>query len=464
VKDRLAHLPAEKDKLISRASQKKILDEKMLVYGSVSQNYYQGVLHLDTNTPGSATTQSWTGTDQSMLVSSLDITGRKRTDATDTRLVLRDTDNANFMRGKSNDNHLNAAYVEQSARDHTYQYRVGRQMGLGGGVLGRFDGVLLGYGLDNILRVNGVIGTPVDFYNTSAERKNFAGISVDLTRLPEQWSGSGYLIQQRVGKVVDRQAIGIETHYFDVQRNYSGLIDYDTLFKAVNIATLQGNWTMATGGNYNLLVDHRKSPSLQITNALPGESQQSISALIQSGVPTNTLRTEAKTLTATSNLFMIGMTQPYSARWRMGGDFRLLNTSGIGAVGILPAAPGTGNMYIYSVQAIGNNLILENDLGMMSASYINAQPYKGQSLSYIQTETLRQRWRLDVSLQLYNQNDNIGVHHTRVTPSFKLNYHLNDSVSFEGEGGIENSHTSSATQNEKSQRQYFYVGYRWDFR
>jgi hypothetical protein len=161
---------------------------------------------------------------------------------------------------------------------------------------------------------------------------------------------------------------------------------------------------------------------------------------------------------------MIGMTQPYTARWRMGGDFRLLNTSGIGAVGILPAAPGTGNMYIYSVQAIGNNLILENDLGMMSASYINAQPYKGQSLSYIQTETLRQRWRLDVSLQLYNQNDNIGVHHTRVTPSFKLNYHLNDSVSFEGEGGIENSHTSSATQNEKSQRQYFYVGYRWDFR
>ena len=46
----------------------------------------------------------------------------------------------------------------------------------------------------------------------------------------------------------------------------------------------------------------------------------------------------------------------------------------------------------------------------------------------------------------------------------KLNYHLSDSVSVEGEGGIENTHTYSATQNDKTRRKYFYVGYRWDFR
>ena len=472
VKERLAHLPSEANKPILRAAQKKIIEEKMIVYGSFSQNYYRGMSHTDVSSVlnGLGVTSALSSIDQSALVSSLDMTGRKRTETTDTRFVVRDDYNANFLRGQKNDNRLNAAYVEQSARDHSYLYRLGRQMGSAGGVMGRFDGAWLGYSVNPAWRVNGVIGAPVDFFSSSTERKTFTGVSVDLTRLPEQWSGSGYFIQQRVGGVADRQAIGVETHYFDMLRNYTGLLDYDTLFKAVNIATLQGNWTMASGGNYNLLVDHRKSPPLQITNALPGQTIQSIAALIQSGVSSDTLRTDAKAASATSNLFMVGMTQPYSTHWRLGGDFRITNISGTGAYGSGPtavaAAPGTDNIYIYSAQAIGNNLLFENDLGVASASYINARFYKGQSLAFNQVEMLSQRWRLDVFLQFYTQNGTSGdpnYHQTRVTPSLKLGYHLNESVSLEGEGGIENTHTSSATQNDKTRRTYFYVGYRWDF-
>lgn len=466
VKKRLAQLPAEGAKL-PRSTQKKIIEEKMMVYGSVTQNYYKGVLHTDATDTVSGTQSSWTGSDQSTLISSLDMTGRKRTEITDTRLVVRDDYNANFLRGQTSKNRLGSAYVEQSARDHSYLYRLGRQMGSAGGVLGRFDGAWLGYSLDPVWRVNGVIGSPVDFYNTAADRKTFAGMSVDLTRLPDQWSGSGYLIQQRVRNVTDRQAIGIETHYFDMQRNYSGLLDYDTLFKAVNIATLQGNWTVASGGDYNLLVDHRKSPMLQISNALQSQTIQSIAALTQSGVSTDTLRADAQTLTATSNLLMIGTTQPYSTHWRLGADFRILNTSGTGAVGMLAAAPGSGNIYIYSAQAIGNSLLTENDMGMVSASYTSTQFYKGQSLGLNGVEIMRQNWRLDMSLQYYAQSGDqtdSSRHQRRITPSIKLGYRLNDSVSLESEAGVENTHTSGATGSETKRRQYIYAGYRWDFR
>lgn len=475
VKGRLARLPAEETKLaqaVPRAAEKKIIEEKLTVYGSFSQYYYTGVSHRDTTTANglSVATESLTGTDQSTLISSLDLTGRKRTETTDTRFVARDSYNANFLRGRKSDNRLSAAYVEQSARDRSYLYRLGRQTGAAGGVQGRFDGAWLGYSLNPAWRVNGVIGTPVDFFGSSIERKTFTGVSVDLTRLPDQWSGSGYYIQQRVGSFADRRAIGVETHYFDLQRNYTGLLDYDTLFKAVNIAMFQGNWATVSGGNYNMLVDHRKSPSLQITTALPGQPVQSVAASVQSGLSLRTLREDAKAASATSNLFMVGMTQPYSAHWRLGGDFRISNISGTGAYGVMPAAAGTGNIYIYSVQAIGNNLLLENDLGVASASYINARTYKGQSLAFTQTETLRQRWRLDVSLQLYNQNGTSGdpnYHQTRVTPSLKLSYHMNESASFDGEGGIENTHTTSpinAVKDEKIRRKYVYIGYRWDFR
>jgi tetratricopeptide (TPR) repeat protein len=467
VKDQLARLPAEEyAKPVPQAVQRKAVAEKMTVYGSFSQNYYNGMSHIDTTTVNgsSITSDTLTATDQSTLISSLDLTGRKRTETTDTRIVFRDDYRANFLVNSKSDNRLSSFYVEQSARDRSYLYRLGRQAGTAGGVLGRFDGAWLGYSLNSTWRINGVIGTPVDFYSNNTERETFAGLSVDLTRLPEQWSGSGYFIQQRAGSVVDRQAVGMETHYFDAKRNYLGLIDYDTIFKAVNIAMFQGNWTNAAGDNYLLLADHRKSPALQLSNALPGQTTtQSIVSLVQSGVSTDSLIADAKALTPTANLLLVGMTHPYSSHLRLGGDFRINNISGTGASGILPATAGTGNMYIYTLQAIANSIFRENDLGVASASYINAQTYNGQSLSFTQTETLQQNWRLDVSLLLYDQKDNLGVHMTRVTPSLKLGYRLNESVSFNAEGGIEDTHNTGAVQTQTIRRKYVYIGYRWDF-
>jgi tetratricopeptide (TPR) repeat protein len=481
VKERLAHLPVAATKPVQAepsVTKQKFVEEKMTVYGGISQYYYKGVSHTDAFSIASdltTTASSLTGTDQSQLLSLLDLTARKRTDTTDTRIVLRDNYNANFLPGQRSDNRFNDVYVEQSARDRSYLYRMGRQTGSAGGAPGRFDGALLGYSLNPAWRVNGVIGTPVEFISgggSVGESKTFTGVSFDFTRLPEQWSSSSYFIQQRVGGFVDRRAIGVETHYFDMRRNYMGLFEYDTIFKKVNLGMFQGNWTTETSTNYNLLLDRRRSPPLQLTNALMGQPVQSIAAMLQSGASLSTLRADSQALSPISNLFAIGMDRPYSPRLRIGGDFRINNMSGTGATtgvttGVTstgqPATQGSGNIYTYSFQALGNNLLFENDLGVVNAAYTSAKTYKGQSLTFTQVETLRRNWRVDMLLQLYNQNDNFGTHQTQIRPSLKLNYRLNNSVNLEGEGGLEAIHTSSATQNDKTRRTYFYVGYRWDF-
>jgi len=161
VKSKLANLPEAGTKPVQRATQRKLVDEKMMVYGGLSQNYYNGMSHTDTTTAGSngVSTASLTSNDQSMLVSALDMTARKRTENTDTRIVVREVYNANFLPGQRSDNRLNSAYVEQSGRDHSYLYRLGRQMGVTGGVPARFDGVWLGYSPASTWRVNGVVGT-----------------------------------------------------------------------------------------------------------------------------------------------------------------------------------------------------------------------------------------------------------------------------------------------------------------
>ncbi len=472
VNERLARLPAKgttKPVQAAVVAKPKFVEEKMVVYGGLSQYFYKGISHTDSLiiSGATSTTSSLTRQDQSQLLSMLDVTGRKRTETTDTRMVFRDNYNANFLPGQVSSNRFDAAYIEQSARDHSYMYRVGRQTGSGGGAPGRFDGVVAGYSFNPTWRVNGVVGKPVEFTSGglgSGPSKDFAGMSVDLTRLPEQWSSSGYLIQQRVDGLVDRRAVGVDAHYFDAQRNFMGLFEFDTIFRDVNLAMLQGNWTVEND-SYNVLVDHRRSPPLQLTNALMGQPIQSVATLLQSGVSMDTIRADAKALSPTSNMFAIGMNRLYSPRLRLGGDFRVSNMSGTGATSTgQQATEGSGNTYSYSIQATGNNLLLENDYGVVNATYTSSKTYTGQSLAFTQVETLRQYWRIDMLLLLYNQVDDFGTHTTQIRPSLKLNYRWNDSVNLEGEGGIEQIHTSSAIQDDKTQRKYFYIGYRWDFR
>lgn len=466
IKEKLARLPGEKDgkkQSVTGTVEKAVAEEKMTVFGSFSQSYSKGISHTDETNLG-IPTATLTSIDQSQLISSLDLSARKRTETLDTRMVLRDTHSWDFLPGQKNArNRLNTAYIEQGARDRSYRYRLGRQTGTSGGIPGRFDGGMLSYNLDPIWRVNGVLGTPVEFTGAGVDRKTFVGMSVDLTRSAGQWNGSGYFMEQRAAGVTDRRVVGMEARYFDQQRNYTGLLDYDTLFKALNIAMFQGNWTNDDGRNYFLLMDHRKSPPLALVNALPAQTMPSIDALITSGVSQSALRADAQAQSTDSNLFMVGMTHPYSKRMQLGGDFRVSNTTGTRASGTLPGNPGTANSYTVSVQAVGHNLLLENDLGVASVSYTKAPTYKAQSVAFTQVETFRQNWRLDLALQLSSQTDNLNVRVTKVMPNLKLSYRMSDMMSFEGEGGLEDSHTTSSTQDSKTRRSYFSMGYRWDF-
>lgn len=472
VKQRLAQLPAinkVRPAPVVLTAKPKLVEENMVVSGGLSQYYYKGVSHTDSlNISGTTSTASaLTIQDQSQLFSTLDMMGRKRSETADTRLVFRDSYNANFLPGQSSVNRFDAAYIEQNARDHSYMYRIGRQTGLGAGAPGSFDGVAAGYRFNPTWRVNGVAGKPLEYSSgglSSASNKDFTGLSVDLSPSPDQWSSSGYLIQQRVSGIVDRRAVGAEGHYYDAWRNFMGLLEYDTLFKKVDIGMFQGNWTTEVSTNFNVLVDHRRSPPLQLTNALIGQPIQSVAALLQSGVSMDTIRADATALSPIFNMFAIGMNRPFSPRVRVGGDFRVSNMSSTDATSTgQPGAVGTGNTYSYSIQATGNGLFHENDFGLVNASYTSAKTYSGQSLAFTQVEPFRQYWRLDMLLLLYRQADNMGTNQTQIRPSLKLNYRWNNSVNLEGEGGIEQTHVKSTVQDDTTRRRYFYIGYRWDF-
>lgn len=460
VRQRLANLEATPQKALV-AAKKKVADVST-VYGGLSQYYYRGNSRADiTQATDAAPPETLTLLDQSALISSLDITGRIRSGDYDNRVVIRDSHTMNFLPNTENLNRLYAAYGEVRNKLHDYSARLGRQPGNTGGVLGRFDGISLGYGVLPKWRMNLVAGVPVEF-NPINSSKQFWGTSLDAGTFAEHWNSSAYFITQTVDDIIDRQALGTELRYFDPRRSVLALLDYDLSYGELNIILAQATQQIGEKSSVNLLIDHRKAPIVQTSNALIGETDTSIVSQLQT-LTEDQLRTLAVERTPTSDLFLIGATHNFSSTWQIGGDIKLYSISGTPASGALPATLGTGNVYVYTLQAIATGLLAQRDVSVLSLSYLTGQTYDGQSVAFNNRTLVQEKWTFDVSLRYYQQKDNLGTDLTRLTPIVRVGYRWRDKITFELEAGMETGTTASSAQTEDTTRSFYSLGYRWDF-
>jgi hypothetical protein len=73
------------------------------------------------------------------------------------------------------------------------------------------------------------------------------------------------------------------------------------------------------------------------------------------------------------------------------------------------------------------------------------------------------KWSVDLSLQLYRQNFVSGMTMKRIMPMFRTAYQISQSVSFDMDAGFELSQIDMGTQVTDGRRQFFSLGFRWDF-
>jgi tetratricopeptide (TPR) repeat protein len=468
VRQRLAELETAPNTQALKTPRKKEVSVST-AYGSFSQYYYRGNSRAEiTQTTGPTVDPiTLTAIDQSALISNLDITGRFRSGDYDNRVVIRDNYTLNFLDNTHNDNRLYAAYAEVRNKLYDYSGRLGRQPGNSGGVLGRFDGISLGYSIFPKWRVNIVAGEPVEFNPINSD-KQFWGTSLDLGTFAEHWNGNAYYINQTVDDIIDRQAVGAELRYFNPRRSFLSLVDYDVSYGVLNIALLQGTQQVGNKTSLNLLIDHRLAPLMQTSNALINETNTSISWFLQQGMTEEQLRAQAEARTPTSDLIMIGATHNINTTWQLGGDIKRYNTSGTPANGIPPATPaaalpGTGNVYVYTLQGIATGLLTKRDVSVLSLSYLTSDTYNGESIAINNRTLLQDKWTIDLSLRHYRQQDNLGTDQTRLTPIVRVGYRWRDKITFELEAGMEISEITNSSQTEDSTRNFYMLGYRWDF-
>lgn len=440
-------------------------------FGAITSRYYVGKSNIDSTTifNNATDSQSISLTDQSMLVTTEDVSGRYVTDAYDGRIVFRGSNTKNFIADQSGQNRVSALYGELKGRTHDYQVRLGRQSATGGGVGGRFDGVSGGYGDAQALRVNGVAGSLVDY--SSGTKPTFYGASAD------SGAYSAYLINQTVDSVLDRRAVGAEWRYFEDKKTAYALIDYDTNFNALNAVQLTGSLGLS-GMSLNILLDHRKTPSLSIRTALNGANTSSISDL-QQVLSASALRDLALARTATSNMGQIGVTLPLASKWQVGGDLRLSNTTGMPASGrdpatntpagtpfiegYLNATPSRGTEKIVSGQLIGSGLYKAGDIWSMSGSLGSSGTVNSTSLFFYNHTAFNSSWALDSSLQLSRYTDQFNAVTTRISPMLRGEYRIGEQLTFDVDGGIESNKNEGDQVSTRTLRVFGSAGLRWYF-
>ena len=492
VKKRLAALPAEGSSVgvVETPRSRDEREAEWTVSGSLSSYYYAGKSQIEILTPpppGELTfnRETLSTVDQESVISSINLNARRRTADVDTRLVLRDTDNKNHLDPERSYNRLYSAYVDHIDKRRGYSLKAGRQNPSGMGVLERFDGAQTGVDLSKQWRANVVGGRAVEF--DSPFEKVFYGVSADYLNAAGQPAVSVYALNQTLDKLDNRRAVGSELRYFDGQFSLYGTVDYDVLYRELNIALLQGNYLDTRGNNYFLVLDHRRTPSLGLTNALavaPGFTLQQMVDV--QGI--DAVRDQAVAVSALSDLFSVGVTHPLTENWQVGIDYRISEISETEAVDAVfplaivgtclgtvdavnntctfttPAQPGTGRTSVVSLQAIGSNFGAKNATGVLTASLIEAPTYRGEAYGLSYALPLGESWRIDTNLRYYTQRDQNDDHQNRLTPSLRIAYQWRSQIYLEGEVGEERSHSVVAGRDDKVVRDYWYAGLRWDFR
>jgi len=312
---------------------------------------------------------------------------------------------------------------------------------------------------------DGVIGFPVDSTRSMniETDKRFYGLSLDLGTFAEHWDFNTFIINQDVNGITDRQAIGGEVRYFQPERSFFSLVDYDMYYSELNTFLFVGNWMFPTKTTFNISLDYRKSPVLTTSNALISQTVDSVADLLGS-FSEDEVRNLAEDRTAETKSLTVGVSHPINHKFQVSGDITVSELTGTEASGGVEATAGTGNEYFLSSQIIGNSLIKEGDIAILGVRYSDTDSYQTTALNLNTRYPINRDWRINPRLQFdYRTNNQSSGTQSTIRPSIRMDYRWKRRIRFEFEAGGEWSNEKLSDQTDKTSAYFFNSGYRLDF-
>jgi hypothetical protein len=375
---------------------------------------------------------------------------------------VRGTGATNLSSESQNTSLLNSAYIDYRRTESGLAMRLGRQSAISGGLLGLFDGVSMAYPVRPGLKVSLMGGVPANTLVAAPSQRLFAAL-VEADNILDNWGGNLYILDQTVEGFTNRRALGAEIRYSADTLSAYSLLDYDINFKQLNAVTLQGSIQAPGQTTVTVLVDNRKAPSLQLSNALISTGQTSLKDYLI-GRSLEEARAAALGITANARQGLISVARPINDRWQVGVDLRYSQIGALPQVDLFQATPATGAQISTSAQFTGSNLYSSRDISSIGISAIHSPLFDGAQISYNNLTGLRDGdVTIEPSIRFYGQRSNDGLKLYRVTPGLRASYRASQQASIIGESIVEYSTTDSASGSDKTRSVFFYVGYRYDF-
>jgi len=427
-------------------------------FGGWAQEYRYDSTSLDTLD----TTTNFTS--QSMVITDGDFSLRGRGE----RFDLQARVNAGYLydllpEGAGTQTRVSVAYVDLNDRRFDLDARLGRQSKHSGGVLGSFDGLLLGWRTLPTLRLNLMAGSPLETTTDSfSTDRRFVSLGANWSGLAEGLEISPFAIDQTYDGISDRRAVGSELRWFRPGRTVVGLVDYDIDYNALNMAMLLGNFELPGRWTVTGTLDHRKSPFLTTRNAMAGQAVQTLGELVaQIGEPA--VRALAEDRTADVDTVSIGVSRPLGTRYQWIADAGATRMSEMPASGGVEAIPATGTELSFGAQLIANSLLRSGDVSILGLRLTDGGFARTMSLSLSSRFPLWGRLRAGPRLRFdYREFSADGTTQWLASPALRVDWH-SDRSTIEFEAGGEWMSRELPIDQEKSNRYWFSLGYRVGF-
>ncbi|WP_455204918.1 tetratricopeptide repeat protein, partial [Kaarinaea lacus] len=426
VKQRIAEMIQAEITPKKKLKSSKDKTSRSIASGTFAQYYYYGQSHLQS--VGS-------NTDQSLLVNLLSANWRKRTNTYEMSSFFYANTDFDFVDESDEDNgkvEISSLYWQLKHFKKRLYTTLGRQSGLSGGLLGRFDGIALGYDVTPKVRTNAVMGYPVDIFNKTSIQTNrpLLGLNVEFRSLWRYWDINPYFITQQYDGIVDRQAIGSEFRFFQKNKNLYAMVDYDVYYDDLNIFILRGQYYFAKSTTVNINFDYRNNPLLETANALIGLPGVEDISDIQEMFTEEEIRDLALQRTGDSTTFSIGATHLLTKDFQVNGDityseqfFKVDSESG-------DIVGEEASQNYYTIQFILNRLINARDATFVTFRQSDTNIYDEFSITLANRVPLQRKWRIDTRIRVSQREDDDGEELDKLKPSLKIDYRYSKRMDF----------------------------------
>jgi len=365
--------------------------------------------------------------------------------------------------GDDRDFRLSYAYVDLADAKTRLRGRLGRQTRNSGGVLGRFDGLNLTYGLTQRLELEAVAGKPVfSTADSMDQERTFYGLSTKFGPIGDNVDLRVFVLQQDIEGLTDRQSVGGEVRYFGETASVWGMFDYDTEFKELGSLFVQGSVRLPSKFTITGLVDRRQSPYLSLGNALIGQFTDDF-ATLKTLFTADEIYQLALDRSAATTTITLGLSRPLSPKLQLGFNATHSTIEATPESGGVPSNPESTYGY-YSLDLVASSLFTERDVTIFGLRYAESGTSNIYTINIDSRFRIGRAWRLSPRLRVdYREITTDNSEQWTYTPGLRLEYRWGRKVRLELMAGRQFSQRESDVLDQDRDSYFVSAGYQLFF-